>query len=313
MPPPELLALFSDLALDRLRLSRPTKFTFLCGGIVSTTAGARPESLRDFLYRVRNIQSRIDIVLAESATQLYRDTEYSDLITFEEDIARIAAIVLVISESPGSLAELGAFSSNNTIRKSLRVIVQSIYERAESFVRFGPIERMIKDARENVGFYPWRSHSGGRLVADSARRIHRDIETFIKDHVDATPASFSWINNEDIRSFFVIYWIIYVAFAISPTLLSECVQAVIPGITNKEIRNRIFCMQLAGWIDRRAHGARDYYYTLYDKDVFEYAFNAEVVDKDSGRRKMQVAEGFRAAEDVPRLIRTAAAAARKGI
>jgi hypothetical protein len=252
-------------------------------------------------------------VLAESATQLYRDTDYRDLITFEEDIARIAAVVLVISESPGSLAELGAFATNETIRKSLRVLVQSTYERAESFVRFGPIERMMKDARENVGFYPWRTHAGGRLVARSVQPIQRDIEVFIREHVNAVPASVSWSHSEDSQSFFVIYWVVFLAFAISPTLLQECVQALVPGITIREIRNRLFCMQLAGWIGRKAHGARDYYFTLHDADVFEYAFTAGALDHDSGRRKVAVAAGFRAIEHLPRLILATANAARQGV
>jgi hypothetical protein len=55
-------------------------------------------------------------VLAEDAFRLFRDSDYSDLISFEEDLARIASVVLVIAESAGSLAELGAFASNDTIR-----------------------------------------------------------------------------------------------------------------------------------------------------------------------------------------------------
>ena len=41
-------------------------------------------------------------VYAESATQLYRDSKYKDLIAFEEDIAQISDIVLIIGESAGS-------------------------------------------------------------------------------------------------------------------------------------------------------------------------------------------------------------------
>jgi len=222
-------------------------------------------------------------------------------------------VVLVISESPGSLAELGAFATNPTIRRSLRILVQSNYEKAESFVRFGPIERMIKDARVNVGFYPWRTHASGRLVMRSANPICRDIENFVKDHVADTPASFAWSSNDELRSFFVIYWVIFVAFAISPTLLQECLHAILQNVTNQEIRNRLFCMQLAGWIERRSYGGRDYYFTLHDMDVFEYAFRPETADKDSGRRKIAVAAGFRKIETVPGQILTAANTARQAV
>lgn len=311
MPPLELLALFNDLALERLRLLRPTKFVFLCGGTISGTRDDRPESLRDYLFRIRNIQSRMSIVLAESANQLFRDTRYNDLITFEEDIARIASVVLVISESPGSLAELGAFASNDTIRPSLRVLVQSSYERAESFIRFGPIQRIMNDARANVGFYPWRTHKGGKIVAQSAKTIQRDIEGFIVNHVNATPASFSWEMRPELRLFALIYWIIYLSFSISSDLLHECIRALMPDAQEVDVENKIFCMRLAGWIEIRAHGPIDYYYTLHDRDVFEYAFRPEAIDHDSHRRKLAVSTGFRNAEPVPRLILEAANQARQ--
>lgn len=107
---------------------------------------SRAKSLRDYLCRVRKIEKHLpgSIVLAEEAVSLYRDTTYTDLITFEEDIARLSSLVLVIAESAGSLAELGAFSTNETIRQSLRVILQTSYENSESFVRYGPVRRVEK-------------------------------------------------------------------------------------------------------------------------------------------------------------------------
>jgi len=107
---------------------------FLCGGYIANDENAKAKNLRDYLFRVRQIANRYNIVLAEKATQLFRDSEYDDLISFEEDVARIAAVVLVIAESPGSLAELGAFTANDTIRNALRVVIQQQHEIAESFV-----------------------------------------------------------------------------------------------------------------------------------------------------------------------------------
>jgi hypothetical protein len=109
-PPPEFIQLFGDLNWDQLRVRRPTRIIFFCGG--ATGEGARSTgSLRHYLLQDKQIGKKIDaeIILAEQANQLYRDTSYYDLITFEEDIARISAMVLLIAESPGSLAELEHF------------------------------------------------------------------------------------------------------------------------------------------------------------------------------------------------------------
>jgi hypothetical protein len=143
----ELTSFFNDFELKDLRVRKPSKFMFLCGGYISRDG--RAQNLRDYLYRVRRLSNRFNIVLAERATQLYRDSQYGDLISFEEDIARIASLVLVIAESPGSLAELGAFTANDTIQKSLRVMIQQKYDVEESFVRYGPVERVKKAKRAN--------------------------------------------------------------------------------------------------------------------------------------------------------------------
>ncbi|WP_204281408.1 retron St85 family effector protein, partial [Moraxella catarrhalis] len=115
--------------------------------------------------------------------------EYSDLITFEEDIARIAAVVLVIAESAGSLAELGAFTANDTIRQALRVVIPDHHETAESFVRYGPIERLKNERRENLGVYPWKEHANGRLNVSSVKPHYKEIVTFINQHLDSIAKS----------------------------------------------------------------------------------------------------------------------------
>jgi hypothetical protein len=158
----ELRVLYDDLNLDGVRVFRPSKFMFLCGGYISNEVGSKPINLRDYLFRVRQIANRYNVVLAEKATQLFRDSAYDDLISFEEDIARIASVVLVIAESPGSLAELGAFTANETIRNALRVVIQQRHEVAESFVRYGPIQRIKNAKRANLAVYPWRVHANLR-------------------------------------------------------------------------------------------------------------------------------------------------------
>jgi hypothetical protein len=308
----ELLAFFRDLDFDKLRINRPSKFIFLCGG---QTSGANrlPGSLRDYLYRTRPLKRlKADIVLAENAVQLYRETSYSDLISFEEDIARISSVVLVIAESRGSLAELGAFSTSKTIRKSLRVISQEKYATAESFIRRGPIQRIIKSgARDFVGYYPWRVTQSGRFVKKSARLHYTEIRKFIMSHLDAVPASELYSEHAERQTFYVIYWVIYLAFAVSVVDLYSYVKSLIPGIQTKEIRNRLYCMELAGWIRRYSYSNKDYLFVLHEHDPFDYAFRPGVADRDSARRKFAVAESLSKKATTPRHVVQSANDARR--
>lgn len=199
----ELKGFYDDLHFEGLRISRPSKFVFFCGGAIPKNPKEKegPHNLRDYLTRVRPMRQSYEVVLAERAIQLYRDTEYRDLISFEEDIARIASVVLVIAESAGSLAELGAFVASPTISKVLRVVISEKNEGEESFVRFGPIQRVKNAKRDHLGVYPWRSRKSGNLIVKSARPHYSEIRKFIDGHVRGVPASAPFVQLEESKIF----------------------------------------------------------------------------------------------------------------
>jgi hypothetical protein len=302
--PSELAKFFSDLDFNKLRVARPTRFVFLCGGVILKEKKLRAANLRDYLCRIRPLKLNGQIVLAEKATQLYRDTSYADLITFEEDIARIAAIVLVTAESAGALAELGAFASNETIRPHLRILLQQKFDDEESFVRQGPIRRIRGDKRDHVGVFPWQTRDDGRLVSNSVTAHYKAIEGFINSHLDAVPKSAAH-SKLDLSSalFYVTLWVIHVSHAVSEEMLFKRVQQLVPGVSLNDIKNKIFCMKLAGWIEKLAYGSKDYYCTCYDADPFLYSFKDGVKNRDSVRRKMALKNALASEENVPREVR----------
>ena len=302
----ELVELYNDLDLQRLRVSRPSKFLFLCGGVVRSGVNAKPENLRDYIYRVRRMRSPYEVVLAEEATQLYRDTSYGDLISFEEDIARIAAVVLVIAESAGSLAELGAFASNDTIRKALRVMIQEKHETDESFIRYGPVERVKKTKREYLGVYPWRAHANGRLIISSVKPHYREIMKFINDHLLSVDHSTAFHRLTDASLFYIIYWVVYLCLAVTPALLTQYVMALVPDAISSDISNKLYCMELAGWLGRIPYSGQDYFYTCYGDDPFDYSFKSDVRDRDSLRRKLAVSSALLRTRKLPLHVRKVA-------
>jgi hypothetical protein len=71
-----------------------------------------PTTLRDAFYRIVSATApKFKIVLAEDAAPLTSEAGYSDLFSFESDIAQLVGLILLFAESPGSLAELGAFAA----------------------------------------------------------------------------------------------------------------------------------------------------------------------------------------------------------
>ena len=177
---------YNDLNLERLTVIRPSKEIFLCGGVISTEQKAKRKSVRDYIYKILQRSNRLgaNIILAEAANEIYRVADYRDLISFEEDVAKLVSLIVLIAESPGSLAELGAFASIDYIRRKLRVIVKQQHADEISFIRSDPIERLRRDNDTFVGFFPWRTNASGLPVVRSLSPHRAQIIGFIKDHIN---------------------------------------------------------------------------------------------------------------------------------
>lgn len=308
----ELVGLFRDLNTSRLRVIRPSKPVFLCGGVISNPKTPKPLSLREYILRNYKSGHPTDgqFVLAELANQLYRDTSYSDLITFEEEIAKIASIILVIAESPGSLAELGAFASNTIIRPKVRIILKEKHANEESFIRFGPVERIKNDNNDYVAIYPWRTNKDGNIVIRSARPHKGEMLKFIHDQLAAVPKTELFDNLNDSQIFFIIQWIIYVAYAITHLQLHEITNALALGVDERAIKNVVYCLRLVGWIKSYSYSSKEYLYAPYDQDPFDYAFNDGVADTDSVRRKEPISRAIHRGAALPPHVRKLVAASR---
>ena len=286
--PDALDKFLGEINRDKLRVKRPSKFVFLCGGLIHPDKTAIAVNLRDFIWRRKSIGQRgTAYVLAESAQQLYRDSGYKDLITFEEDIARIAAVVLVISESAGSLAELGAFSSNTIIKPVLRILVSETNFGQESFIRWGPIERVLTPVRDRVGVFHWLDSDPVELEK-SAEPLFLDIEKFINDHVATEPATLAYPNDTSVSVFYDIMWAIYLADAITISFLLEIVQRVHKTLTLSELKRKLYTLRVARWVDIKPFGGQDYYFLTEQADPFQYGFHVGVDDKEPTRKALAV-------------------------
>ncbi|MBB3935780.1 retron St85 family effector protein [Aureimonas phyllosphaerae] len=309
----ELLALYASIDKGRLRYVHPQPFIFFCGGAFRSLSHSPAPSLRDYLVRDRKLERRLGVtlVLAERANQLYRDTTYPDLISFEEDIAYISSIVLLIAESAGSLAELGAFASTDGIREALRVIMTTEHADANSFIRYGPVERLMRQNASHMAAYPWKINSKGVLVKASIIPHYSPIVGMIKSWLAARPSSILAKNSGRSEPFFIILWIIYLSLTIKTSDLKRIVPELMAGMSHSDIDNKLYCMELAGWIEFHTYGPDRYVFAKTDVDPFSYAFTAASGSRDSVRAKAEVTSALISHLRAPKHVRSEALKARQ--
>jgi hypothetical protein len=98
------------------------------------------------------------IVLAEAIVGEHEKHDFYDLLELETLVADLVSVVLLFAESPGSLAELGAFAADDAIRQRLVAVIEDRFrDRTESFIHLGPIRRITRRKEDAILYAAWLS------------------------------------------------------------------------------------------------------------------------------------------------------------
>ena len=84
--------------------------------------------------------------------ELLYSSDSKDLLSLEGLLAKAVDIILMIPESPGSFAELGAFANDENLRQKMVCILDIKYKKHKSFINQGPIKLVKKANKSNVIF-----------------------------------------------------------------------------------------------------------------------------------------------------------------
>src|SRR5690606_5982796 len=91
----------------------------------------------------------------EEITDWHADGVYQNLMEYEADLAGICSLVVIILESPGAIAELGAFSQLEDLSHRLMVITSDSFSQ-DSFIELGILRHIrSKNNEGSVRVYPW--------------------------------------------------------------------------------------------------------------------------------------------------------------
>jgi len=193
--------IISAIDVNAIRIRNPARFIFFCGGSVSNAPDVEPPtSMRDLCIRwlKKNASTTFEkICLAEKISErvkdhVYkRDPIYTNLIDLETDLAKLADLIVLIVESPGSIAELGAFSVVDDTRKKIQVFIREERFNADSFITLGPVRYLQVNNRGSVRAYWWatKSRDNDVIEHEACSEIVQDIcQDIIKADV-SSPAS----------------------------------------------------------------------------------------------------------------------------
>ena len=146
----DLLKIALQVKVDFLKSLNSIKTTvFLCGGDINQKNNLRSlvaQGLSDWLGK-----NTYDLIYPEDIfDQLLYSSKAKDLLSMENLLADSVDVIIIIPESPGSFAELGAFANNSTLRNKLICLIDPKYKKHKSFINQGPVKLIRKTNKEGV-------------------------------------------------------------------------------------------------------------------------------------------------------------------
>jgi hypothetical protein len=152
------------------RFRRLNPVIFLCGGAASEPR----DTLRDYL---RKYLPNLSIFYAELVWEQIASSPGRGALKMESDLALLADLVVVIVESPGTFAELGAFSLSDQLRKKLLPIVDEGYRTHQSFISTGPLRWIDSDSNFKPTIY-----APLKRILEAVDEIEERISRIPKSH-----------------------------------------------------------------------------------------------------------------------------------
>jgi hypothetical protein len=155
----------------RIELSQ-SPIVLLCGGKVPVGPLANFKSLRHALTLQ---QPEFEIFRPEEITDWSVDGVYKNLVDLEHDLASVSTLVVIILESPGSIAELGAFSQLPEFENKLTVFASNKMD-PDSFINLGILRHIESQNNSRVRRYPWNPDKEENFESDLVSNVISDID-----------------------------------------------------------------------------------------------------------------------------------------
>lgn len=151
---------------------------FLCGADLSDNTTGRHKMAKLFdqnnRYKLLYPEDLFDDLMAGQGQH--------SLLVLENILADSVDVIVLLPESPGSFAELGAFANNSRLANKLIFVGQKKYAKKKSFINYGPV-RLIKASETGKAFnITYNDLESEDIKAKIYKRINDAITAIKKKH-----------------------------------------------------------------------------------------------------------------------------------
>lgn len=265
--------LLEQIDLSASKLKPYMGFIFLCGGETDITSH-RPVSVRDAIHRgLARYDDALDrIRVAEDYKDWSSDGVYRDLVSFERHLAELSSVIVLVLESPGSLAELGLFSVIEEYQRKLLVFVDTQHYQSDSFIKLGPIDYLEKTCENTAECHKWLSGQGRAAIydVDAAEDIQPDLVSAVMARAKVLTPERNFDGEKWLDCALLICDFLGLLSALTIREIRQLLEGFGCGRTEGELKQVVFLLQKVGLIEMEPRGDQRFYIAVGDCEYIAF-------------------------------------------
>ena len=243
-----LLAFVQSIKVSTCRVRNTPNLIFLCGGPPqSPKSPQKYRSVRDYFIRfVKANKPKIAprLRLAENIGRWMDHERFTDLLEVESYLADLAEIIILFVESPGSIAELGAFSALLTVQPKVLAVVNTKHD-GPSFITDGPV-RHLREHGSAVYKYLWNpaaSHLNDPSNLDVFRDLSEELCGVLQRREDDQVKEPTLDLRSHGHAMLMVADLIDIVFAATMTDIQECLRALGRDVDKSTLQKYLFLLE----------------------------------------------------------------------
>lgn len=259
-----LFELFSQIDKKQIVIELTPHIIFVCGGQVDVSSvefmSVRHQFVSFLESKGLDKTNNIELVLAESFKDYFKENTYSDLLTFEKDILNISSVAVIILESPGALVELGLFCNNPLEIQKLFVVSDSeLVNLEDSFIFLGPLNFIKEKSPNSSVSYPFDGFK---------KRGWKEIDFICGDFINKVTTIEKTQSYKDGNTGHLCFLIYEIVSITSPILLEEiemCLLALDVTFDRRSIVRSIYLLQKLKLIKTYRYSSFKFYHSISEQ------------------------------------------------
>ena len=256
------------VSLESSRVDLSSPLVFLCGGEVDIRKPFL--SIRSALidhWHCKKFKYCDSLTLAEHFKDWINDSVYQDLVLFENDLASVSSLIVLILESPGALAELGLFVRSSHINEKLVVVVNDEHYNSLSFIKLGPLRHLERINSRGICAYPWDFSD----LASSLPPVLDEICGDLVSCLDVLDKSEAFDAENKGHMAFLIFEVVRIYRALKLTEIELYLSKLAVSLSRDELKRLLFLLEKIQLVRSVRRGHQTYYHVLSETVRINFA------------------------------------------